>query len=472
MSLTIYEEANQPQPPDLAPQNVVYEITWRLMEQRAGTMSGGYKKLSKKELENLDRLPVKVKEKVKRTYDPKTDTTFLAKPVDYGEKGMLLYEDARYAVEFALAQGLLPFAQSQVQMYYMGGQLIVHPGYEVLIARAIAKGDFSIKIFEMNKDERLLHELQKGDLGAIAYLISDKKTSKYEDMVLSLVLDQKMNRTEAQRFALDLLAKSKAHATLSAEEMSKKKQSPKGRSWQFILEKRARTAVLRQTYGDEGIPAQRNDPGQAEVKTVDLQTLADSGFPVNASAEEQQRYLEMARQTADLQNRFEQTAPSGALAKLKENTVAMRGPGDDDEFFSDIDNEDYEDGEIEEPEAPEAPADSEAVEFRQRLRTKAQETGNNDPATDTQVSLVSEKLKESFAPDADAADKASLVLRWLFDATYPDDLTFSEAHALLGNILSGHDKETGDYPLKGEAVKTLKKVYRQAQIDAGQGELL
>lgn len=456
MSLTTYENGNQEierlDRLGIAGSREVELTAWRLVEQKRGRVKGGYRPVSEKRLKTA---PEKDKNKFRKTVTMEGELV-VVEPAPNWEEGDLLYQDARYAVEWGLSQGYNPLGQ--VHVYYIGGQVIVQPLYNVRVARAEGTEKFSTEYFDMTPEERAKNGLQDNDLGTVAFVLLDSDRGMYTQETLRLVREG-TSHSEAKHMVLELLAKGRGIGVLSGEEIQKKKRPPTGRSWQWVVEKRALTDAINRTFGEPG-----HDPAPQgfTVTQADLPALADSGFPADAPADAQQRYLETARTTRQLQ-----AGPPPTPEQFRENVNALRGPDDDDEFFDNLDREDHEEGEIEEPEST---PDSDAIEFRQRLQDKVEAVGNNDPATEVQQALVADKLKEVFAPDEDAEDKALLVLEWLFDATYPDALTFSEAHALLGSILSGHDKETGDYPLKGEAVKLVKQVYRQAQLDAGQGE--
>ncbi|HUW13591.1 MAG TPA: hypothetical protein VM537_27965 [Anaerolineae bacterium] len=91
-------------------------------------------------------------------------------------------------------------------------------------------------------------------------------------------------------------------------------------------------------------------------------------------------------------------------------------------------------------------------------------------ATPGQQGLVTGKLNECFAPDADADDKRHAVSHWLTGKASVKELTMAEAGAILDWLLD-KDADEGTYDLHPAASQEAQTVYRQIVKDAGQTEM-
>lgn len=91
-------------------------------------------------------------------------------------------------------------------------------------------------------------------------------------------------------------------------------------------------------------------------------------------------------------------------------------------------------------------------------------------ATDSQRGLLVGKLNEVWSGDDDADNKRRTVLIHLFDVDSSKKLTGAQVNLLLDWLVADKD-DTGDYLLKGLAVKEAHAIVKQYQADAGQQDM-
>jgi hypothetical protein len=255
--------------------------------------------------------------------------------------------------------------------------------------------------------------------------------------------------SEAKKQSLEMISKSKGIGIVRKDEGL---YIPKGRSLDWIAEKRAMTDAIRRGFG-EMTPAQiaHYANGQGFLKQQDLDTLASPDYQAVAHlpAEDQQHYMEMDRVTEEIQN----TPTTELYQKAQRNIDLMRNNGDDDPLELSP-----EEAEETSPQPPEPPA--ELVAFRQKLLESAGKVPQKQLSQKRSKS-INDKLAECFAPDEDAEQKGIAVKNWLFENSFG----YPESQVLILAMLRKKDQETGEIPLKPNFVKMAKQIYRQYQLE-------
>lgn len=445
----------------LIDQGTIQNIAHNMAEHWRGKVSGGYIPVTKARLE---------KARQGGGFPPDWRKTFVdgnekvLRPGTKTEKGDLLGADAIRVVQKTLSRGLNPMAH--ISVWYQNGQLIDCVHYDVIRGLAEQRGASSPEFSEMTPDERQAHSLENGDIGIVAYLVLDTDKSLYLQAVLSFAPE--LGLIEAKRQALEIISKGKGIGIVQAGENI---QTPKGRSREWVAQKRAMTDASRRGFGEMS-PAQvaHFASGQGFLKEQDLNVLASPDYQSVAQlpAEAQQRHLRMERQAQAIK-----AMPAEELHRqAQQNISIMRRNGDDDPLDLSPEDPEIEESEVEvvQPgdEAKSPPAD--LTSLREALETEAAANPRQGLATEKQISLVSSKLEEVFADD-DAPHKRGAVLAWLFQIKEAKDLKFGQAQAILKRLLLTRDEETGDYPLNQKFAQTVQAIYRQTQIELGQLEL-
>lgn len=441
----------------LIDQGTIQNIAHNMAEHWRGKVSGGYIPVTKSQLEKA-RNGGGFPPEWRKTYDFDSNE-IVVRPGAKTEKGDLLGADAIRVVQKTLSRGLNPMAH--ISVWYQNGQLIDHVHYDVTRGLAEQRGASSPEFSEMTPDERQAHSLENGDIGIVAYLVLDTDKSLYLQAVLSFAPE--LGLIEAKRQALEIISKGKGIGIVQAGENI---QTPKGRSREWVAQKRAMTDASRRGFGEMS-PAQvaHFASGQGFLKEQDLNVLASPDYQSVAQlpAEAQQRHLKMERQTQAIK-----AMPAEELhQQAQQNISIMRRNGDDDPL--DLSPEEPEsESEVEavqpvqpDDEAKSPPAD--LTSLRQTLNAEAAANPRQGLATEKQISLVSSKLEEVFADD-DAPHKRRAVLAWLFQIKETKALKFGQAQAILKRLLLARDEETGDYPLNQKFAQTVQAIYRQTQM--------
>lgn len=256
-------------------QDVVQEISGRLIQHTRGKIVGGY-------VERGDQLV----------------------PGGAWDTGDLTVPDARYAVEYALTRGLNPYGHLHIWYQRSSNkppQLIVDMDWKVLKGWAEWRNPFKTEPLPITGDHRATYGLKDGDIGCLMYIILDSDSRDFYDMIKTFVVNG-TQANEARLVAAQVCAKGIGVGIVRKNEMTKKNgdplPAPKGRSWQWRAEIRALRDAIRKSHG-EPPPAQIRqyavgELGSAAVTSETVGLLASEEFPIGHNQQVQERFMQIA----------------------------------------------------------------------------------------------------------------------------------------------------------------------------------
>lgn len=269
-------------------ERTVIQLAARLVDHWSGKITGGYQRVTNAEREAAKKngFPPDWR----KTLDRDGNDVLVKPPRGKYDPGELLFSDAIYVIEKYLPMLVNPLAH--VSLWYQDGKVIDHLDYAVKIGWATDQADFVTEVVEMTADERKSHSLNDGDLGMIAYMILAEDKQEWRRALVDLIKGG-MPAGEAKRLSLDIYSKAKGVGILRKGETNK--PAPKGRSFNWLCEKRALTDMVQRGVGKmtpAQVAKQMMSHGTA-LHPGDLPALLESGYPDDAPAEAQQRYVEM-----------------------------------------------------------------------------------------------------------------------------------------------------------------------------------
>lgn len=272
-------------------ERTVIQLAARLVDHWAGKITGGYQRVT-----NAEREAAKARgfpADWRKTLDRDGNEILVKPPKGKYDPGELLFSDAIFVVEKYIPMLVNPLAH--VSLWYQDGRIIDHLDYAVKIGWATDQVDFVTEVLEMTEDERKSHSLNDGDLGMIAYMILAEDKQEWRRVIVDMIRGG-MPAGEAKRLSLDIYSKAKGIGILRKGETNK--PAPKGRSFNWLCEKRALSDMVQRGVGKmtpAQVAKQLMSHGQA-LRPGDLPALLESGYPDDAPPDAQERYIEMYRQ--------------------------------------------------------------------------------------------------------------------------------------------------------------------------------
>lgn len=306
----------------LVDSGTVQGIATNMVEHLKGKVVGGYIPVLKSQIEKA-RSSNDFPPEWRKTTDVDGNEIIVRPARKVGgklEQGDLLMTDAVRVTQKTLSRGLNPLAH--ISVWYQSGQLIDNVNYTILIGMAEQQGAFGLEFAEMSADDIAKHDLKSVDIGKVAYLIMD--TDKSLLLQATMQFSPELGFYEGKRQALKMISKAEG---IGIVRKSEGLYVLKGRSLDWLAEKRAGTDAIRRAFG-EMTPAQiaHYASGQGFLQQEDLKTLASPDYQAVTSLpdEAQQRYLEVAR------------VPKMSPEQIKEANDVMARNGDDDPIEDEI----------------------------------------------------------------------------------------------------------------------------------------